>query len=97
MMTSHRRRFRPEFKAQVALEALQGERTLNEIASAYDLHPNQLAQWKKQLLDQVPQIFSDKRLKQNKQQEEREDRLYRQIGQLQVELNWLKKKSGLGG
>ena len=97
MMSSSRKRYSAEFKARVALEALKGQRSLNEIAGTYGLHPNQLAQWRKQLIDQMPQIFSDKRLKQSKQQEEHQDRLYRQIGQLQVELDWLKKKSGLAG
>lgn len=94
-MPSSRKRYSADFKAKVALEAVRGERTANEIASSYGLHPNQLSQWKKQLLDELPQIFSDKRVKANKEQDELEAQLYQQIGQLKVELDWLKKKSGL--
>ncbi len=94
-MTSSRKRYSAEFKANVALEAIKGDRTANEIASNHGIHPNQLTQWKKQLLDELPQIFSDKRVKANKEQEALEAQLYQQIGQLKVELDWLKKKSGL--
>lgn len=94
-MTTSRKRYSAEFKSKVALEAIKGERTANEIAGSYGLHPNQLTQWKKQLLDELPQIFSDKRVKVNKEQEALEAQLYQQIGQLKVELDWLKKKSGL--
>jgi putative transposase len=94
-MPRTRRRFSAEFKAKVALEAVRNERTTNEIASAHGIHPNQLAQWKKQLLEELPHVFSDKRVKDNKDQEALEAQLYQQIGQLKVELDWLKKKSGL--
>lgn len=94
-MPRTRRRFSAEFKAKVALEAIKNERTANEIASAHGIHPNQLTQWKRQLLDELPQIFSDKRVKVEKDQEALEAQLYQQIGQLKVELDWLKKKSGL--
>ena len=94
-MPRTRRRFSAEFKARVALEAVKNARTTNEIASAYGIHPNQLIQWKKQLLEELPLIFSDKRVKANKDQEALEAQLYQQIGQLKVELDWLKKKSGL--
>jgi transposase-like protein len=96
-MPGSRRRYSAEFKAKVALEAIKNERTTNEIAGSYGIHPNQLAQWKKQLIDELPQIFSDKRVKANKDQEALEAQLYQQIGQLKVELDWLKKKSGLVG
>jgi putative transposase len=94
-MTSQRKRYSAEFKAKVALEAIKAERTANEIASSHGIHPNQLTQWKKLLLDELPQIFSDKRVRANKEQEALEAQLYQQIGQLKVELDWLKKKSGL--
>jgi putative transposase len=96
-MTTQRKRYSAEFKARVALEVLKGQRTLNEIASDYGVHPTQLTAWKKQILEELPQIFSDKRVKANKEQEALQDRLYQQIGQLKVELDWLKKKSSLLG
>jgi putative transposase len=89
-----KRRFSAEFKARVAREALKERRTLAELAAEYDVHPNQISQWKKQLLDALPELFS-KRPSQEREREERlKDRLYRQIGQLQVELDWLKNKVG---
>jgi putative transposase len=89
-----RRRFSADFKARVAREALKERKTLAELAAEYDVPPNQISQWKKQLLDELPGLFS-KRSAQERQREDRlKDRLYRQIGQLQVELDWLKKKVG---
>jgi transposase-like protein len=94
-MTTPRKRYSADFKSKIALEAVKGTRTVNEIASDHGLHPNQIAQWKKQLLEELPVLFSDKRVKANKDQEALEERLYQRIGQLKVELDWLKKKSGL--
>ena len=91
-MKVHRNRYSAEFKARLALEVVKGERTLNELASEHGIHPNLLMQWKRQLLESLPQVFADKRVKENKQQEEHEALLYQQIGQLKVELDWLKKK-----
>jgi len=81
------------FKAKVAFEAAMGEKTIAQLASEYGVHPNQIGQWKKKLLEDLPMIFSDRRLRRDKDQEELEAELYRQIGQLKVELEWLKKKS----
>ena len=83
-----------EFKAKLALEVIKGNRTLAEIASDAQVHPNLLTQWKRQLLESLPTVFSDKRARENKEQEALTDQLYQQIGQLKVELDWLKKKSG---
>jgi transposase-like protein len=94
-MTTPRKRYSADFKSKIALEAVKGTKTINEIASTHGLHPNQITQWKKQLLEELPMLFSDKRVKANKDQEALEERLYQQIGQLKVELDWLKKKSGL--
>jgi len=86
-----RRRFSANFKARVAREALKERKTISDLAAEYDVHPNQISQWKKQLLDALPEVFS-KRSEQERQREERlKDRLYQEIGQLQVELDWLKK------
>jgi transposase-like protein len=89
-----RRRHSAEFKAQVALEAIRGQRTSNEIAGAYGIHPVQVAQWKKQVLDELPQMFSARRAKAARDEEVLKAALYQQIGQLKVELDWLKKKVG---
>ena len=83
------------FKAKVALEAIKGQRTINEIASAYEVHPNQVTQWKKQAVSQLSDIFSNGRARDDAADEELRNQLYQQIGQLKVELDWLKKKSGL--
>lgn len=80
-------------KAKIAFEAAKGEKTISQLASEYGVHPNQIGQWKKKLLEELPVIFSDKRVYCDKDREDLEAELYRQIGQLKVELEWLKKKS----
>ena len=94
-MKTVRKRYTSEFKARLALEVVKGQRTLNEIASESGVHPTQLLQWKKQLLESLSNVFADKRCKEQKAQEEHEAQLYQQIGQLKVALDWLKKKAGL--
>jgi transposase-like protein len=81
------------FKAKVALEATKGERTMAQISSEYGVHVNQIRQWRQKLLEELPGVFSDRRQKKDKETEEMTSELYRQIGQLKVELDWLKKKS----
>jgi transposase-like protein len=92
-MSRSRRKFDPAFKARVALEAVKGEKTLAELSSDYGVHGNQIRQWRRQLLDELPSLFSDRRGRTEKESEELTSELYRQIGQLKVELDWLKKKS----
>jgi len=94
-MPKKRRKFSGEFKAKVALEAVRGERTINEIAAEYGVHPNQASQWKSQLLENLPEVFSGERdqARQNMVAHKERDELYRQIGQLKVEIDWLKKKT----
>jgi len=94
-MKRERKRYDGTLKAKVALEAIKGQRTVNEIAASYGIHPHQVAQWKKQVLEQLPEIFSNGRARSQLADEELRDRLYQEIGQLKVELDWLKKKSGL--
>ena len=91
-----RRQFSAEFKARVAREALKEGNTIAELSGQFGVHPNQISHWKRQLLEAAPGIFSRRPEQARKEQEELTDRLYRQVGQLQVELDWLKKKSGLG-
>ena len=92
-----RRQFSAEFKARVVREALKEQKTLAELAAEHDVHPNQIAQWKKQLLDGLPGLFLRGGEQDRQREEALKDRLYRQIGQLQVELDWLKKKVGQDG
>jgi putative transposase len=93
MARNIRRRHDGAFKAKVALEALKGEKTLAQLSSEFGVHPNQIAQWRKQILKELPTLFSDHTKRNDKDQEELISELYRQIGQLKVELDWLKKKS----
>ena len=90
---SRRKRYDSHFKAQVAIEAIKNQQTVAQIASAYGVHPNQVSQWKKQALDQFPQLFTTGRSKATVDTDPLVDELYRQIGQLKVELDWLQKKT----
>ena len=90
-----RRRMTPEFKGRVAIEALRGERTLNELAGRYELHPNQIGQWKKQLIERAAGAFADGRTVRGS--EDRTSELFQEIGRLQFELEVLKKKLGADG
>ena len=95
-MKKGRRNHSARFKARVALEAIKGIKTMSELASKYEVHPNQIAKWKKHLLEELPSLFQDKRKKGAAEDEEKQkDELFQQIGKLKVELDWLKKKSGL--
>ena len=96
-MARSRRRFSSDFKAKVALEAIKGRGTLAELAGEHEVHPNQITAWKKQLLEVLPEVFGRRREEDATRQQELIDRLYQQIGQLKVELDWVKKKSGLDG
>ena len=89
-----RKNFSSEFKARVAVEAIRGEKTISEIASRYEVHPNVVGQWKKRALESLPDIFSGKQKAKSNEESELRDRLYQQVGQLKMELDWLKKKTG---
>jgi putative transposase len=95
MKTKQRRSFSAEMKARIALEAIKGQKTIQEIASHYSVHPNQVTTWKKQAVEGTPTLFVDRRSQPDVSAEALKAELYQQIGQLQVELDWLKKKSGL--
>ena len=90
-----RQRHSAALKAKVGPEALRGEKTIGQLSSEYGVHSNQIRQWKKKLIEELPAIFSDRRRRSEKEGEELASELYRQIGQLKVELDWLKKKSEL--
>jgi len=87
-----RKQYSSEFKARVALEAVKGEQTLSELSQKYEVHPNMIAKWKSQFMEAAPKIFADKRCKENKNRELNVDNLYKQIGILQVERDFLRKK-----
>jgi transposase-like protein len=84
-----------EFKAKVCLEAIRGVKTINEIAQEFGLHPVQVSQYKKMILDQAGQLFEGKRGPKPVSEHSEPERLYSEIGKLKVELDWLKKKSGI--
>ena len=93
-MSKRRRKYSAEFKAKVVFEVLKEKETLSEIAGRHGIHPTQIAKWRRTLLDRAPEIFSESGRDEAKNRESHEDDLYKKIGQLQIELDWLKKKSG---
>ena len=92
-----RKRHSALFKARVALEAIQGQKTANELAGIYQVHPTQISEWKKRALEGMQELFADGRQKARQDDEALKGRLYEEIGRLKVELDFLKKKSGLLG
>lgn len=93
-MKNRRRNHGAQFKVKVALAAIRGDRTMTELASEFEVHPSQITQWKKQLFEALPEVFSRRRQRSQQQRDELTAQLYQQIGQLKVELDWLKKKAG---
>ena len=92
-----RQQHTPEEKARLVLEAIRGDRTINEIASSSNIHPNMLSRWKREAETQLYTLFQDNSAKERKAQKAREDEiqeLYAQIGKLTTQNEWLKKKSG---
>ena len=92
-MAGKRRRFTAEFKARVVRAALREDKTLAELAGQFEVHPNQITEWRRQVLDAMPEVFSRKKRVDAKAAEDQEARLYEQVGKLQVELEWMKKKA----
>ncbi len=91
-MKNQRRKHTAEFKARIALEAIRGIDTLNEIAAKYEVHPVQVGNWKKELLDRVPELFERKNASKNKDEELERAQLEQKVGQLSMEVDWLEKK-----
>ena len=94
-MKTQRKIYSGDYKAKVVVEAIKGQQTINQLASKYGIHPNLITGWKKQALAGLSQVLSDRRGRAEKAEEELKAQLYQQIGQLKVELDWLKKKAGI--
>jgi len=94
MEKKNRRKFSADFKAKVVLEALKERSTIEELARKYELHPNQIHLWKKEFLNKASVVFSsgESLSEDKKRYEEEREKLYAQIGQQKVEIDWLKKK-----
>ena len=93
-MTKQRKKYSAEFKAKVALAAMRSEQTVNQLSTVFEVHPNQIGIWKKQAQEAIKTAFNGQKANQQKSDDELKERLYSQIGQLKVELDWLKKKVG---
>ena len=92
-MAGKRRRFTAEFKARVVRAALREDKTLAELAGQFGVHPSQITEWKRQVLEAMPEVFGRRKAADAKAAEAHEARLYEQVGKLQVELEWMKKKA----
>jgi transposase-like protein len=90
-----RKQFSNEFKAKVALEALKNEKTIAELASQYEVHPTQITSWRNQLKEGAIEVFGNPHSKELKDKNELIDRLYKKIGQTEIEHEWLAKKLGV--
>ena len=90
-----RKQYDGNFKARIVLEALRERKTIAELASHFGVHPTVITKWKRHAVLTLPELFSDKRDREHQDQQALQAELYRQIGQLTMELDWLKKKSGL--
>ena len=96
-MSVQRKRYSAEEKTRVAIEAIKGQKTLNELAAEYGVHPSQITQWKKQAMEEIGTGFSGGRARRERTDEALVASLYQEIGQLKMELDWLKKVSWEGG
>ena len=90
-----RKNYSKELKAQIALDAIKGQKTIAELASEYEVHTNQISIWKKQLLDAAPAVFSNGKDKDSQKKEVERDHLYQKVGQLQIEVDLLKKRHAI--
>ena len=96
MREAKKRKFHTaEFKAKVGLEAVRGVKTINQIGQEYGVHPVQVGQWKKEIQEQASTLFEGKRGPKPLAAHLEPDLLYSEIGKLKMELDWLKKKSGI--
>ena len=91
-MTKKRKTFTDKFKSKIALDAIKGIKTVNELASEYKVHPNQVSQWKKQLVLHAPESFARGKSTSARSEEELTAPLYEEIGRLKMDIKWLEKK-----
>src|SRR5215472_10611850 len=96
-MTTTRKRYSAKFKARVAVEAIRGEKTLSQLGAQFQVHPVQIAQWRKAALERLQESFVDGRTRKADDGDFDAETLYEQIGRLKMELEWVKKKAGLLG
>ena len=94
-MATTRKQYTPKFKARVAVEAIRGEKTMNQLAGHFRIHPVQIAHWRKTAIEQIEDLFVDGRKKKALDAGADREALYAEIGRLKVELDWLKKKAGV--
>jgi transposase-like protein len=96
-MATTRKQYSPKFKARVAVEAIRGEKTLNQLGSQFGLHPVQIAHWRRTALDHIEDLFVDGRTRHSQEVTVDADRgaLFEEIGRLKVELDFVKKKAGM--
>ena len=96
-MATTRKQYTSKFKARVAVEAIRGEKTLNQLGSQFGLHPVQIAHWRRTALDHIEDLFVDGRARQGRDAETTADRdaLFEEIGRLKMELDFVKKKAGM--
>jgi len=92
-MTGKRKRHSASFKAKVALEAAKQTKTIAELAKTFQVHPVQISQWKKLLLDNIESLFRDNRHREREEEQARQAELFEQIGRLNMEIEWLKKRA----
>jgi transposase len=93
-----RKQYTKQKKAEIVLELLKEEKTIAQIAAEYEVHPTQLSQWKKTALEGLPELFErgeKSAQKAEKEQQKQVEQLYKEIGYLTTQVNWLKKKSGI--
>ena len=95
LVQGKRNKFKPDFKAKVALEALKGDKSTADLAQIYSVHPNQITAWKKQLLEDAPSVFEGKRP--SRSTEVDIDELYKKIGKLEMERDFLATRPGISG
>jgi transposase-like protein len=94
-MSESRKTYTSQFKAKVGLEAIRGEKTVNDIGQEYRVHPIQVGLWKKEIQTRAETLFETKRGRKKQNGASDPERLYGEIGRLKMELDWLKKKFGL--
>jgi len=90
-----RKSYSSDFKAKVCIEAIRESRTMAELSSVFGVHGVMISRWKRHVLENLPSLFSERNQQKARDSEELIASLYQQIGQLKVELDWLKKKSAL--